>query len=88
MFAHHAQQQLALHQFKAQDLLFFEMQVEYEDYLRKADELNLEKTPEYQAIVEDQKNAIRAILTSQASEEVPEADEANAGKTVTEKKND
>ena len=42
VFAHRAQRDLALHQLQAQDELFLEVGMEYEDFLRKLAELKLE----------------------------------------------
>ena len=39
------------------------MGVEYEDYLKKLDEFELEKSEEYKAIVEASKDNMRAIIT-------------------------
>lgn len=51
-----------MHQLKAQDELFVETSVEYEDYLKGLMEMKLEGTPEFQAIINDNKDAMRKMI--------------------------
>jgi len=68
---------------KAQDELFAELSIEYDDYLRKAEELKLENSAEYKAIVDTQRENIKNIILSNAP-----ADNDKSEKTDSEKKND
>lgn len=67
VFIHRAQQQLQLHQLKAQDELFLEIGVEHEEFLRKVEELKLESTAEYKTIAEESRERMRAIIMQSAS---------------------
>lgn len=68
---------------KAQDELFAELSIEYDDYLRKSEELKLENSAEYKAIVDNQRENIKNIIMSNAP-----ADNQESEKTDSEKKND
>ena len=76
VFAYRAQQQLALHQTKIQDEIYLENGIEYEEYQRKSLQMKFEDSAQFKKIVEDQKEAVRAVITS------------NAEKTTSDKKND
>jgi len=85
VFAHRAQQQLSLHQLKAQDTLYLLMGIEYEDYQRKTLEFGVEESAEYGTIVGESKEAIRAIINAQG----PAQPAASPGRVpVADKKND
>ena len=69
VFAHKAQIQLQLHMQKAQDELYAELGgIEYSDFLRKCEEFKLDQTEEYKAIVEKQKENIKAIIVGQSEQ--------------------
>ena len=54
-------------QLKAQDEIWIESEgAEYEDYMRRSEELDLEKSEEYKAIVEASKERMRAIISEAA----------------------
>ena len=52
-------------QLKAQDEIWIENEgAEYEDYVRRSEELSLEKSEEYKAIVEASKERMRTIISA------------------------
>ena len=62
VFGHQAHQDLAYHQLKGQDEMFLEMAIEYEDYLKRLTELDLEESEDYKTIVEAFKDRIRELI--------------------------
>lgn len=64
--------------------MYLEMSVEYEDYLKKMAELNLEESEEYNTIVEAFKDRIRELIKTQtdtpAKEEPEESEESKKKK--------
>ena len=68
VFSHRAQIELQMVQVKAQDEIFLETGegVEYEDYQKKSEEFETERSQEFKAIVEASKDRMRAIITESA----------------------
>ena len=67
IFAHKAQKELQMLQVKAQDEIYLETEgANYEDYQKQCEELELEKSNEFKAIVEESKARMRTIISESA----------------------